>query len=185
MESFDSRLFGLLPGVLTPTLCLSLLYKPLIPLLTISLAPPRPPPSKSWKEVRVSDLEAEPCIWSSACASTSLSTSRLELIEASEPLRDRVPRKGKSAVDGEGEGGSRLILLMYRPAYTSACPGDIGVDGAIRDVPSAGLGRYRKTRSRLVAYSLPTAPEYYLYFQLVHNFTSSCSSQHWSLETPQ
>merc|ERR1711924_184875 len=115
MESFDSRLFGLLPGVLTPTLCLSLLYKPLIPLLTISLAPPRPPPSKSWKEVRVSDLEAEPCIWSSACASTSLSTSRLELIEASEPLRDRVPRKGKNAVDGEGEGGSRSGAMLQHP----------------------------------------------------------------------
>lgn len=49
-------------GVTPPTLCLNLLYNPLMPLLTSSLVPARllpAPPSKSWKDVKVSDLEAE------------------------------------------------------------------------------------------------------------------------------
>ena len=117
-EKLECELPGLsLPsciGGLARTLCLNLLYRPLIPLLTSSFVPALlapAPPSKSWKEVKVSDLEADVWMWSSAWERASLSISLREVIEASDPRRDLAPPiSGRSTEEADGEGGSGAMI---------------------------------------------------------------------------
>ena len=100
-------------GGLPPTLCRSLLYSPLTPLLTSSFVPARPapaPPSKSWNEVNVSDLEADVWMLSNTCCRASLSISLRDVIDARDPRRDLfAPISGSKTEDADGEDGSGAI----------------------------------------------------------------------------
>lgn len=92
-----------------------------MPLLTSSFVPALPPPappSKSWKEVKVSDLDAEVWMLSSTCCRASLSISLREVIDARDPRRDLfAPISGSNTEDADGEGDSGAIF----PGGCSLC----------------------------------------------------------------
>ena len=51
---------------------------------------------------------------SKACARASLSISPFDdLRDASDPRRDLVPMKGRSAAEADGDGGSGAISVLY------------------------------------------------------------------------
>jgi hypothetical protein len=104
-----------------------------MPLLTSSFVPALPPPappSKSWNEVKVSDLEADVWMLSSTCCRASLSISLRDVIEAREPRRDLFPISKTEDADGEGDSGAIVAggcSLYWLLAYLVAvrCNGKV------------------------------------------------------------